>query len=92
MNRRTLPLLLIGVCALSGSGCASMHHDPAPTATRQPPPVATTISVAPAAGSITLASESGTPIPDLNDQSPLIQWQGLNITPVETTYIGRAHV
>lgn len=86
MNRRTLPLLLIGVCALAGSGCASMHHDPAPTATRQPPPVATTISVAPAAGSITLASESGTPIPDLNDQSPLIQWQGLNITPVETTY------
>lgn len=31
-------------------------------------------------------AESGTPIPDLNDTSPLIQWQDLSITPAETKY------
>lgn len=87
MTRRTISLLLVCASALAGVGCASMNHSPiVAAASRTPPAAAVTVAAPPASSVAAAANASGTPIPDLNDNSPLIEWENLNITPAETAY------
>lgn len=87
-------ILPLGISALLLGGCAGLSHKPAAPAV---PPLSPALAAttAPAAGSAStlapaatttgqLASlDSATPIPDLNDTSPEIQWEDLSITPAE---------
>jgi membrane-bound lytic murein transglycosylase D len=78
MTRRTFPsLLLLCACGLALGGCASVDSSPKPrvaAANIANPPV------------VAVNTDSGTPIPDIDDTAPVIQWQDLTITTVPTHY------
>jgi membrane-bound lytic murein transglycosylase D len=90
MTRRMISLMLVCACGLGAGGCASIQHGRAAAASSAAPPADTAATPAPAAVSgvtaATSANESATPIPDLNDNSPLIQWEGLSIAPAQIKY------
>ena len=88
MTRRTTLLALMCACGSVLGGCATFNHktptgtavaaDPATTSTITAP-LATTVNTA-------ITADTGTPIPDLNDTSPQIQWGDLSIAPAEIKY------
>ncbi|MGH8278889.1 MAG: LysM peptidoglycan-binding domain-containing protein [Gammaproteobacteria bacterium] len=95
---RALPSLL-PILALALGGCAALPHKSPPPAPRLAalvtPPATSTKSVAsassraaPTAGTAVAAvsADNLTPIPDLSDTSPEVQWQDLSITPAEAKY------
>lgn len=85
MTRCTTLLALMCACGLVLGGCATLNHKPptdtaAPSAaTTTPPPAVTTANPA-------IGADTATPIPDVNDTSPLIQWEDITITPAEIKY------
>lgn len=87
MTRRTTLLAFLCACSLLLGGCATLHHGVEASAARTAAPAAAS-ATAPAAASANTAisADAGTPIPDLNDHSPLVQWEDLTITPAEIKY------
>ena len=88
MTRRTTLLAFLCACGLLLGGCATLHHGAAASAARTAAPAAASATAAPAAASTNTAisADADTPIPDLNDHSPLVQWEDLTITPAEIKY------
>ncbi|MDE2091277.1 MAG: LysM peptidoglycan-binding domain-containing protein [Gammaproteobacteria bacterium] len=88
MTRRTSLFLILCACGPALSGCASLGHKT--TLAKLAAPV--TQAAAPAKptanlkADAALSTDTATPIPDLDDTSPLIQWQDLTITPVVPHY------
>jgi peptidoglycan lytic transglycosylase D len=86
MSRRTITIFFTCMCAcsLATGGCAIFSHKPpmdhAATGLSATP--------APAAASDNSAANTdiATPIPDVDDTSPLIQWGDITITPAEIKY------
>lgn len=98
MQRSLVLPFLLSISALTLGGCAGLGHKPPPAqhvATISTPPAPATASIPPSAGSaapaagtavVAAGADSGTPIPDLNDTSPEVQWEDLTITPAEAKY------
>ena len=84
MMRRTTLLALLCASGLALGGCATFNHKPPTAATL----TAATHTAAPAASTapVAVSNDNGTPIPDLNDTSPQIEWEDLSITPAEIKY------
>ncbi|MGB9428652.1 MAG: LysM peptidoglycan-binding domain-containing protein [Gammaproteobacteria bacterium] len=85
MTPRTILLACLCACGLGLGGCSTLaHKNTAVAATAS----ATSHTSAPAAatGKLSATADAGTPIPDLDDTSPLIQWDDLTITPAEIKY------
>jgi membrane-bound lytic murein transglycosylase D len=85
MTRYRSSIVLVCVCGLMLGGCVTLNRKP-PVDNPAPPAA----SVAPAPGAATadstVGADTATPIPDLDDTSPQIQWQDLTITPAEIKY------
>lgn len=80
MTRRTLSsILLLCACGLVLGGCASMRG-----AGSEPSAAVTSPSNTPANSASSI--DADTPIPDLDNTAPVIQWQDLTITTVPTHY------
>ncbi|HEX6549105.1 MAG TPA: LysM peptidoglycan-binding domain-containing protein [Gammaproteobacteria bacterium] len=80
MTRRTLSsILLLCACGLVLGGCASMRGGGS-----EPSAAVTKPSNTPA--NSTSSIDADTPIPDLDNTAPVIQWQDLTITTVPTHY------
>lgn len=79
MIRRTLSsILFLCACGLVLGGCASLDGPRTPTVAA----ASTTDAPATAAAN----TDGSTPIPDLDDSAPVIQWQDLTITTVPRHY------
>ncbi|HET7923175.1 MAG TPA: LysM peptidoglycan-binding domain-containing protein [Gammaproteobacteria bacterium] len=75
MTRRTLlPVPLLCACGLFLAGCASLGG----------PSRSTALADANAQQDAAAGTDSGTPIPDVDNTAPVIQWQDLTITTVPT--------
>jgi membrane-bound lytic murein transglycosylase D len=82
MTRRTFSsILLLCACGLALGGCASLSgsHSRSPVA-------AANTHHSPATADVATDADGGTPIPDIDDTAPVIQWQDLTITTVPTHY------
>ncbi|MGA9851883.1 MAG: LysM peptidoglycan-binding domain-containing protein [Gammaproteobacteria bacterium] len=86
MTRSTILFALL--CACSLGGCATLAHKLPASAAAVTAPSATSTTAAPAAAttSTSVTADTATPIPDLNDTSPQIQWEDLTIAPAEIKY------
>ena len=87
MTRRTTLSTFLCACTLVVGGCATFKHKPsaqpsapapAATSTSQPPTATTTIPA--------INADIATPIPDVDDTSPQIQWEDITIAPAEIKY------
>ncbi len=87
MIRRTHLFALLCACGIGLCGCTTLSHKtPASAAvTASPSAVPSTAPAATTSDAPSLA-DTGTPIPDLNDTSPQIQWEDLTIAPAEIKY------
>ncbi|MGH8414410.1 MAG: transglycosylase SLT domain-containing protein, partial [Gammaproteobacteria bacterium] len=86
--RRTNLFALLCACGLGLGGCAALSHKtPASVAiTASPSAVSNTAAPAATTGNAPNTADTGTPIPDLNDTSPQIQWEDISIAPAEIKY------
>ncbi len=79
MTRRKTFSAFLCVCGLLVSACTTLEQkapaDPAPAV------APSAVTKAPAA-----SADTATPIPDLNDTSPLIQWENITIAPAVIKY------
>ena len=85
MTRCTTLLALMCACGLVLGGCATLNHKP-PADTAAPSAATTTPPAAVTAANPAIGADTATPIPDVNDTSPLIQWEDITITPAEIKY------
>lgn len=80
MTRRTLlSVCFLCACGLALGGCSSLGTSPRSVAPA-------TTNAAPPAPDPAATSDSGTPIPDVDNTAPVIQWQDLTITTVPKHY------
>ncbi|HEX5339741.1 MAG TPA: LysM peptidoglycan-binding domain-containing protein [Gammaproteobacteria bacterium] len=81
MTRRTLvPILLLCACGLGLGGCASLAGAPSSSAS------AANIPHVPAVADADAGTDNATPIPDVDNNTPVIQWQDLTISTLSTHY------
>ncbi len=87
MTRCSTLSTFICACVVVISGCATTGSKPSADPSAVAPPAASTAS--PAATTTTnptINADTATPIPDVDDTSPLIQWQDISIAPAEIKY------